>query len=168
MVMAAGQQFDNDAVLRLAAGGFRDMTRIAAGQPAIWLDICEQNKDSIVESLDDLIDALQNAKEIVAETNRDGLRELLTGARTARVNLPTGIPVGLDLCEVRVTMPDVPGAIASLTTLAPEVNIYDFEIAHSSEGGRGVAIMVVALADYEAFSAKLRAAEHKFSMRKLQ
>ena len=43
MVMAAGSGFDNDAVLRLAAGGFRDMTRIAAGHPAIWLDICEQN-----------------------------------------------------------------------------------------------------------------------------
>lgn len=168
MVMAAGNEFDNDAVLRLAAGGFRDMTRIAAGHPAIWLDICEQNKDSIVESLDDLISGLLNAKQIVETTDRDALRSLLTGARTARVNLPTGIPNDLDLCEVRVTMPDVPGAIASLTTLAPEINIYDFEIAHSAEGGRGVAIMVVALDDYEAFSAKLTAESHRFSMRKLQ
>lgn len=167
MVMAAGSGFDNEAVLRLAAGGFRDMTRIAAGHPAIWLDICEQNKTQIVESLDDLIRELQNARDIVDRTDRDELRTLLTGARKARVNLPSGIPADLELCEVRVTMPDIPGAIAALTTLAPEVNIYDFEIAHSSEGGRGVAIMVVALEDQPSFAKKLRGAGYRSSMRKL-
>jgi len=167
MVMAAGAGFDNDAVLRLAAGGFRDMTRIAAGHHAIWLDICEQNKTQIVESLDDLIDGLQNARGIVERTDRDELRSLLTGARKARVNLPSGIPPGLALCEMRVTMPDIPGAIAALTTLAPEVNLYDFEIAHSAEGGRGVAIMVVSLDDHPGFAAKLSEAGHRSSMRKL-
>jgi len=167
MSMAAGSEFDKDAVMRLAAGGFRDMTRIAAGHPAIWLDICEQNKDEIVESLDDLIAALQDARGIVSRTDRDELRSLLTGARKARVNLPSGIPTELELCEVRVTMPDIPGAIAALTTLAPEVNIYDFEIAHSVEGGRGVAIMVVALDDQPAFAAKLNEAGYRSSMRKL-
>ena len=83
------------------------------------------------------------------------------------MNLPTGIPSGLDLCEVRVTMPDIPGAIAALTTLAPEVNIYDFEIAHSSEGGRGVAIMVVALDDQPSFASKLLDAGYRSSVRKL-
>jgi len=167
MVMAAGAGFDNDAVLRLAAGGFRDMTRIAAGHPAIWLDICEQNRDSIVSSLNDLIGALENARSIVDRSDRDELRALLTGAREARVNLPSGIPAGLQLCEVRVTMPDVPGSIAALTTLAPEINIYDFEIAHSAEGGRGVAIMVIALHDHSAFSTKLKSQGYTSSMRKL-
>lgn len=168
MVMASGAGFDDEAVLRLAAGGFRDMTRIAAGHPAIWLDICEQNKGQIIGALDDLIAALHNTRDIVDRTDRADLSSLLTGARTARVNLPSGIPSGLELCEVRVTMPDVPGAIAALTTIAPEINIYDFEIAHSSEGGRGVAIMVLALDDFPAFAAKLKAAGHRSSMRKLQ
>lgn len=168
MHMAAGSGFDDDAVLRLAAGGFRDMTRIAAGHPAIWLDICEQNKREIVGSLDALIDALRNARSIVERSDRDDLEALLSGARKARVSLPSGIPAGLELCEVRVTMPDIPGAIAALTTLAPEINIYDFEIAHSSEGGRGVAIMVVALDDHPAFANKLATAGHRSSMRKLQ
>lgn len=167
MVMAAGSGFDNDAVLRLAAGGFRDMTRIAAGHPAIWLDICEQNKTQIVDSLDDLISGLQNVRGIVERSDRAELQALLTGARKARVSLPSGIPADLELCEVRVTMPDIPGAIAALTTLAPEVNIYDFEIAHSAEGGRGVAIMVVALESQPGFAAKLRDAGYRSSMRKL-
>jgi len=167
MVMAAGSGFDNDAVLRLAAGGFRDMTRIAAGHPAIWLDICEQNKTQVVDSLNDLIRELENTRSIVDGGDRDALMTLLTGARKARVNLPSGIPADLQLCEVRVTMPDIPGAIAAITTLAPEINIYDFEIAHSSEGDRGVAIMVVALDDHPSFADQLGAAGYRASMRKL-
>lgn len=168
MVMAAGSGFDNDAVLRLAAGGFRDMTRIAAGSPTIWLDICEQNHDQILASLDDLIGALNDVREIVDRGDRTALAELLSGARASRISLPNGIPADLALCEVRVTMPDRPGELARLMTLAPEINIYDFEIAHSSEGGRGVAIMVLALDDFPAFAAKLKAAGHRSSMRKLQ
>lgn len=168
MVMAAGAGFDNEAVLRLAAGGFRDMTRIAAGGPRIWLDICEQNRSAILGSLDDLIEALENARDIVERSDRDELGDLLSGARKARINLPSGIPEGLALCEVRVTMPDRPGELARITTLAPEVNIYDFEIAHSVEGGRGVAIMVVAQDDQPAFANKLKAAGYRSSMRKIQ
>ncbi len=168
MVMAAGAGFDNEAVLRLAAGGFRDMTRIAAGSPAIWLDICEQNRTAILGGIDDLIAALRDARGIVEDTDRAGLEQLLSGARAARVNLPSGIPVDLELCEVRVTMLDEPGQIARITTLAPEVNIYDFEIAHSVEGGRGVAIMVVALDDHPQFAETLRDAGYRPSMRKLQ
>lgn len=167
MVMAAGAGFADEAVLRLAAGGFRDMTRIAAGSPKIWLDICVQNRGAILESLDDLIEALEGARDIVDRSDRVQLSELLGGARAARVSLPSGIPEGLDLCEVRVTMPDRPGEIARLTTLAPEVNIYDFEIAHSVEGGRGVAIMVVSLDDHPVFVEKLKAAGYRSSMRKL-
>ncbi len=168
MVMAAGAGFDNDAVLRLAAGGFRDMTRIAAGSPAIWLDICQQNRSAILGGIDDLIEALQSARKVVDDTDRAGLENLLSGARAARVNLPSGIPVDLELCEVRVTMLDEPGQIARITTVAPEVNIYDFEIAHSVEGGRGVAIMVIALDDHPGFAETLRGAGYRPSMRKLQ
>lgn len=168
MAMATNGGIERDVVLRLAAGGFRDMTRIAAGHPRIWLDICEQNRDAIVESLDDLIDGLVRARTVVARADRDELSDILTGARAARVNLPSGIPEGLSLCEVRVTMPDRPGELARLTTLAPEVNIYDFEIAHSVEGGRGVAIMVVASDEHQSFVDQLAAAGYKTSMRRLQ
>ena len=54
------------ALLRLAAGGFRDMTRIASGHPGIWPDICEENRTAIVSGLDRLIGALAEAREQVA------------------------------------------------------------------------------------------------------
>ncbi len=58
MGLAAEGAEEHATVLRLAAGGFRDMTRIAAGHPGIWPDICSENRDAIVAVLDQLIDAL--------------------------------------------------------------------------------------------------------------
>jgi prephenate dehydrogenase len=50
-----------------------------------------------------------------------------------------------DLLEIRVPVPDRPGVLAEITTLAGElgVNILDLEIAHSSEGDRGVLVVIV-------------------------
>lgn len=56
MGLADQRAEEHAALLRLAAGGFRDMTRIAAGTPAIWPDICEQNRTAIVGVMDQLVD----------------------------------------------------------------------------------------------------------------
>ena len=91
----------------------------------------------MLDALDAYLDALQTGASLVAGGDRDGLLELLERARAARRNLPVGAPVGADLVELRVPVPDRPGVIAEVTTLAGRlgVNIADFEIAHSLEGG---------------------------------
>jgi hypothetical protein len=66
MRIADNRSEEHMALLRLAAGGFRDMTRIASGRPGIWLDICEQNKSSIVRGLDALILGLTDMRDVVA------------------------------------------------------------------------------------------------------
>ncbi len=63
MGLAADGADEHAALLRLAAGGFRDMTRIASGHPDIWLDICDQNRDAIVVALDRLIDRLGEMRD---------------------------------------------------------------------------------------------------------
>ena len=73
MGLAAARSEEHYAVLRLAAGGFRDMTRIAAGHPGIWPDICAENSHAISEVLDDLIEALGVVRREVAEADREGL-----------------------------------------------------------------------------------------------
>ncbi len=133
-------------LLRLAAGGFRDMTRIAAGHPGIWPDICEQNQEAILATLDRLIAALGGLRSTVAGADRHALLGALARARSARVNLPARAATRPDtLVELRVPIPDRPGVLAEITTLAGElgVNIYDLEIAHSAEGPRGVLLLVV-------------------------
>jgi prephenate dehydrogenase len=145
MALAADGADEHAAVLRLAAGGFRDMTRVAAGSPAIWPDICAENCDAIVDSLDRLVDALTRMRQLVASGDRAGLLVALERARAARVNLPRRVPVPEELAEVRVPVPDRPGVLAEVTTLLGElgVNIVDLEIAHSVEGNQGVLVMIV-------------------------
>ena len=61
------------------------------------------------------------------------------------------------LVELRIPVPDRPGVLAEVTTLAGRlgVNVADFEIAHSNEGGAGVLVLIVAADDADAFEAGL-------------
>ncbi len=144
MALAADGAAEQGPMLRLAAGGFRDMTRIAAGHPGIWPDICAENRGAIVEALDRLVDALSAMRDLVVLGDRPGLLAALERARAARVNLPARVAKDSELVEVRVPVPDRPGVLAEITTLLGElnVNIEDLEIAHSVEG-RGVLVLVI-------------------------
>ncbi|MGE4566732.1 MAG: prephenate dehydrogenase/arogenate dehydrogenase family protein [Acidimicrobiales bacterium] len=145
MGLATASSEEHYAVLRLAAGGFRDMTRIAAGHPGIWPDICAENQVAITEVLDSLINDLSAVRDEVAQSDRPALLQRLERARTARISLPTGAPRPSELVEVRVPVLDRQGELAAIFALATDldVNIYDLEIAHSSEGDRGVALLIV-------------------------
>ncbi|HKY15319.1 MAG TPA: prephenate dehydrogenase/arogenate dehydrogenase family protein [Microthrixaceae bacterium] len=145
MGLATSRSDEHSTMLRLAAGGFRDMTRIAAGHPGIWPDICAENRDAICSVLDALIDELAEVRAAVAGADRSGLLGRLEQARAARLNLPTTAARPDDLVELRVGVPDEPGQLAAVTATATAlgVNIYDIEIAHSVEGPRGVLILVV-------------------------
>jgi prephenate dehydrogenase len=145
MGLAADGAREHAAVLRLAAGGFRDMTRVAAGSPGIWLDICAENRPAIVDGLDRLMAALGTMRECVAGDDREGLLAALERSREARVNLPARVDRPSELAEVRVPVPDRPGVAAEVTTLLAEldVNIEDLEIVHSPEGTGGVLLLMV-------------------------
>jgi prephenate dehydrogenase len=133
------------AVLRLAAGGFRDMTRVAAGQPSIWPDVCAANAGAIVSTLDELVAELSATRDRIASGDRTWLLQVLERAALARRSLPAAAVRPERLFELMVPVPDRPGVLAEITTLAGTlgVNISDLEIAHSSEGERGVVVLVV-------------------------
>lgn len=169
MQLAGGRADDSRAVLRLAAGGFRDMTRIAAGHPGIWPDICAENRQAIVEVLDQFIDELADVRDVVAKGDRDTLLQRLEAAREARLNLPAGVAPTAELVELRVPVPDRPGTLATVTTLASDlgINIHDIEIAHSSEGDQGVLILLVAADHVERFHDALAERGYASSWRRL-
>jgi prephenate dehydrogenase len=157
MDVATAQEEEHRTLLRLAAGGFRDMTRVAAGHPGIWPDILTTNREAVLDALDSYLDALQEVRELVAQGDRSGLLALLDRARAARRNLPVGVSVAQDLVELRIPVPDRLGVLSEVTTLAGQlgVNVGDIEIAHSLEGGAGVIVLVVAAADASALEAGL-------------
>jgi prephenate dehydrogenase len=169
MNLADVASIEHRALLRLAAGGFRDMTRISAGRPSIWPDICADNSNAIIEGLDDLIGALTSVRQLVAEEDRDGIMELLSKARSARINLPVGFGPADNLVELAVPIPDRPGEIAAIATLAAEldVNIFDLEISHSGEGRQGIMLLVVDEARSERFMGGLMARSYRPTVRTL-
>ena len=159
MGLASERADEHAALLRLAAGGFRDMTRVASGRPAIWLDICAENRVAIVEVLDQLIDGLTDVRDIVRDDDRDALLSRLTEARQARVNLPARVANPDELSEVRIPIPDRAGAAAEVFTLAAElsVNIASFEVVHVAESTRGVVVVLIDRAMVELFRGGLLA-----------
>ena len=169
MNLAADTALEHATLLRLAAGGFRDMTRIAAGESSIWPDVCAENREGILAVLDRLLVALGEVRDMIAGRDRLALLDTLERARHARVNLPSGVPSPDSAVEVRVPVPDRPGVLAEVTTLLGEmgVNIYDLEIAHSAEGERGVLVLVVEGAVVGAVRRALQQRDYRCSIRPL-
>jgi prephenate dehydrogenase len=169
MGLASDRSEENAALLRLAAGGFRDMTRIASGHPHIWLDICSENRDAILSALDGLIAGLSSMRSVVDSTDRGQLQRLLSKARDARANLPVKGTQPGELAEVRIPIPDRPGAAAEVFTLAAElgVNISSFEVVHSVEGNRGVAVILVDAANVELYRGGLMARGYRPAVQRL-
>jgi prephenate dehydrogenase len=89
---------------------------------------------------------LSEVRERVASADRTWLLEVLERAAVARRSLPAAAVRPERLAELRIPVPDRPGVLAEITTLAGTlaVNISDLEIAHSAEGDRGVLVLVVA------------------------
>lgn len=143
-VAAAGER--QETLLGLAAGGFRDVTRIAASRPDLWVSIVRSNSEAVLEALGKLGGRLGELEETIRLGKWDDLEGFFARARDARVELFAkkifvGEPVALTLL-----IPDKPGVLAEVTREAGELgaNIEDIQIFHSTEGGRGRLELVVA------------------------
>jgi prephenate dehydrogenase len=145
MNMAAKRGEDHAGLLALAAGGFRDVTRVAASNPDIWLDICRENGEAIAASLKDFANELLRMRELILDAREGPLRDALLSARAARRSLP-GKEVREAPYEVVMPVPDQPGVLAQVTTSIGNlgINIEDLQITHSSEGGKGVLHLTIA------------------------
>lgn len=134
------------------------MTRIAAGDTAIWLDICGDNRAAILDVLDDLIGRLGEMRKVVDAGDSGALRDRLLRAQVARLNLPTGAPPVEDLADVRVPIPDRPGELAAITTLATGlgINVYDIEVVHAAGERRGMLSLVVSAGEAASLADALR------------
>jgi prephenate dehydrogenase len=144
MNLAADRGKEHAGLLSLAAGGFRDVTRVAASNPDIWLDICAENAEAISSVLAEFAGRLLELSELVKTGQRSDLQERFLAARTARRNLP-GKGVSGDLVELQIPVPDRPGVLSEVTKTVGDlgVNIEDLQITHAEEGGRGTLRLLV-------------------------
>jgi prephenate dehydrogenase len=116
--------------MRLAAGGLRDTTRIAASNPKLWEDILLLNGDSVVREIEGLISQLHLYRQAIVSQDGDELAKFLTTAQQMRINLPICRSSLLTSADLVVIVPDKPGIIGGLGNLLGEagININDIQI----------------------------------------
>jgi len=136
--LAGDHSGESSNYLRLAAGGFRDMTRIASSPWEVWQDIIESNTDEIAGAIDQMCEKLQDTKKLLAQNS---LRREFENAAQYRLSIPRDTRgFLLPLYDISVSACDRPGVIAALSTaLAREqINIKDIQVLKVREGESGV------------------------------
>ncbi len=73
---------DPKSIIALAAGGFKDMSRIAKSSPIMWSDIFKQNKKNLLDSMDLFEKHLKDARKLIEDENYDELQNWMKKANT--------------------------------------------------------------------------------------
>jgi prephenate dehydrogenase len=160
MSLAASEEADEPEILLLAAGGFRDLTRLAASNPKLWSDILLGNRRAIGDAIGLYVERLRRLQdEIVGERGAD-VEATFAQAKRARLRLATKPTVRAGVAVLQVEVPDTPGSLADLTAALGRgrVNIEDLQIVHSPEGGRGTVHITVAVSAADRTRSVLEAA----------
>jgi prephenate dehydrogenase len=109
---------------------FRDTTRVAGANPAIWGDIFASNRDAVAEAVEGVAGRLQEAAALIREGGRDAVAEWHAEAGSDRRRLLETELAGGPLRELRVVVTNRPGTIAELALALGEagVNIEDMAL----------------------------------------
>ncbi|SFJ58616.1 prephenate dehydrogenase [Thermoflavimicrobium dichotomicum] len=132
---------ENEWFHRLAAGGFRDLTRIASSHPIMWRDILLSNVRELVPLMDDWIEQMKEFQLAIIRRDAEKIEHLFDRARRLRDQLPDrkkGIIVRTYACYLDV--PDRPGVIADIAThLAnEEINLSNIGVLENREDAPGI------------------------------
>jgi prephenate dehydrogenase len=135
--LAQGVDTEVPGTLALAAGGFRDMTRIAGSSYELWHDILSTNKNAIEPLLEEMIRQIGAMKRQLRE---NALRQAFEQAEQTRSRIPQNAKGFLhQLSEVLVVVKDEPGIIAKIASALArrDINIRDIEVLKVREGEGG-------------------------------
>ncbi|MBR2847744.1 MAG: prephenate dehydrogenase [Clostridia bacterium] len=154
VLMNTAEELDDDgSVLKFAAGGFRDVTRIAASEPVMWRDITFSNKESIINMLDLFIDNLEAFKEQIKSGKTEEVEEYYASAREMRTKLPQkAAALAHRNYECILDVPDRVGVIAQIAVLLGDagINMKNIYVSNSREFYGGVLVISLgSMADLE-------------------
>lgn len=168
--LAANHADERKELLRLAAGGFKDSTRIAAGSPRLWTGIALDNKDALVSGISEMREILGHFEDAIRAGDAETLNALLTRSAELRQSLPAKwIPDSAKLTQVRIPMADRTGVIAEVTGIAGHAgcNIQSIEIDHINESTAVLELILTDEGDMGRLGGELINAGFDFSFKKL-
>ena len=126
---------------RIAAGGFKDITRIASSSPEMWEHICLQNNHNITEVMDSFIDHLIHARTHMNEGDGEYINRMFQKSRDYRNSFSdTSYGVLKKVHRIYCDIIDESGAIATIATILAvgRINIKNIGILHNREFEEGV------------------------------
>lgn len=131
---------ETEKMKMLAAGGFKDITRIASSSPSMWQSICLSNSASIKESLSTFIASLLQVIDAIDQNDSNYLFQIFEEAGIYRSQIPNHKGLIHRFFEVYLDITDEPGAIAIIATLLGSngINIKNIGIIHNREFEEGV------------------------------
>lgn len=138
--LVAGRNASDDTTLKLAAGGFRDMTRIASSPFGLWRDVLQSNHASILDGLADLVSEIQKLRHRLIEEDLDAIEKSFESARDTRESIPRNTKGFLrPLSDVYVNASDRPGALLAIVQHLYDagLSIKDIELLKLREGTGG-------------------------------
>ncbi len=131
-----------EGVLRtIAAGGFKDITRITGSSPVMWQQICLSNRDNILKLIDDYVNELTRIRGLIDQKEADAIYNWFDSARRYRDTF-SDLAGGqiYRIFETFVDIPDRPGVLAEVFQILAEagINIKNLNINHNREYQEGV------------------------------
>lgn len=138
------RETDNDEGMmrQLAAGGFKDITRIASSSPVMWQQICSENQGQILNVLDLYTERLSLVAKAIRSDDKQTLLDTFGAAKDYRDDIPTSKARSVlkQLFEIYVDIIDESGAIATIATILATngISIKNIGIVHNREFQEGV------------------------------
>ena len=125
----------------IAAGGFKDITRIASSSPVMWENICLSNQEQILRLIDSFCEELGHMRSAIAASDSKALMEAFTSAKDYRDSLTLHANGTLkQVYELYMDLLDEAGGIATVATIlaSNHLSIKNIGIIHNREFEDGV------------------------------
>lgn len=140
----AGENEEYPFTRQLAAGGFRDITRIASSNPIMWRDITVQNRLELVKQLDKWQNEMDTVKTLLLKAEPANIEHYFSRAKYVRDELPiTSQGAMYSVYDLYVDVPDYPGVISEVTGLLAKhlISITNLRIVESREDVFGILVI---------------------------
>jgi prephenate dehydrogenase len=124
---------------------FRDATRVAGANSAIWTDIYISNRDALIAEIDGTLERLQAVRSTLAAADTEAIEAWNDAARGHREALLGAGLAGGPVHELRASVPNRPGVVAEIALALGRagVNIVDMALSPSPDGSQGVVALWV-------------------------
>ena len=132
---------EHETLRTIAAGGFKDITRVASSDPTMWENICIANRDQILSLIDQFQEALKHTRETIAGSKEDDIKDFFSTAKEYRDSFNISHKGALrPVYQLFLDLIDEAGGIATVATILATnmINIKNLGIIHNREFQQGV------------------------------